>query len=509
MTSSQIFVLVFNSLALVVTLSAMMLVIFQGNWRTGIGPALFQFLGSLTILQGGTLLVHTGLLADLSDAWVEALLNVTLIGFFLVALTASALLLHAANTMKEVWVVIARSGVVALVVLQPALWSHNLFRLSRPLDDQLMGSPYTGLGQLMVGVCAAYVGLALYVGWRYRAQIDAPRLAGPVMGVAAIQIATMVSGTLREIALIGAAGGTASALLGSYLVEHQGLDPRTHRAPWIQAVCAIPQLIGSSQSFEQKLTSLAEQARRLVRADTVCIMRTIDSNWLEIAAATGSNTTLAGRRIRVGEGMAGRVMQTLSPMRVDNYHIWSGRVFDLDDVPIYASISVPLVYDGRVVGVMNAHETSPGRTFTNRDQSILEMLSPQAAVTLAAAHLQDDLRITQTYFRSVMDHATSAMMIFDSSGTMRALNSAAQQYLYILFGEQADPITVTQLAATAHGEQVMHALAKWMADPALISTLDSEYPSLGRLIIDLRTISSERTESPALLLIMRQPDPGL
>jgi putative methionine-R-sulfoxide reductase with GAF domain len=500
MTPSQVFALVSNSLALITTLSVVLLVIFQRNWRTRTNQSLLQSLGSLAILEGGTLLTLTGRLADLPDSAVEHLFNVTLIGFFLATLTGLALLLHMANAMKDAWVIISRTGVAALVVLQPALWDHHLFRFSKPLHKTLMGSPYTGLGRIAAGVCAIYIVLTLFAGWRYRKQINAPLLVAPVMSFAAIQALTISTSALRELALTGASGGIASLLLGYHLIEH--LDPRTSQARWMKTICAVSQVMGDTRSLEATLTTLAGHTRQLIRADVVTILRAIDTDRLEIVAASGQEPSMIGRQIRIGEGLAGRVMQTLSPMRVDDYHLWNGRAAHFDDVPIYASISVPLITNGGLVGTMNAHESSPGRVFTNHEQAILELLAPQVAITMAAARLEHDVHMTQTYLQAVMEYENAAAMIFDSAGRLCESNTAAQRYLRILLGEVGDPITVTQVAAQAEGEKLMHALARWMADPSFTPTLESEFPSLGWLIVDLRTITLNK---PALLMVLRQP----
>ena len=79
MTALQAFALASNSLALIVTLSVGLLVIYQ---RPRNIQSSLQYLGSLALLQGGTLLTLTARLTDLSDAVIEHLFNITLIGFF-------------------------------------------------------------------------------------------------------------------------------------------------------------------------------------------------------------------------------------------------------------------------------------------------------------------------------------------------------------------------------------------------------------------------------------------
>jgi putative methionine-R-sulfoxide reductase with GAF domain len=381
---------------------------------------------------------------------------------------------------------------------------YRLFRFADPLNQTLMGSPYTNVGRIAAGMCALYLALMLVAGWRYRRQIAAPLVVVPVMGLGVIQALTIISSTLRELALAGAVGGVASLVLAYHLIENLGFDPGTSQARWMKTIGAVSRVISDTRQFEQTLTDLAALARRLTHAGAVTILRAVDTNQFEIVAMAGEDTALLGRTIRGGEGLTGRVMQTLSPMRIDDYDIWNGRITALDDVPIHAMVSVPLIYNGKLVGAINAHETAPGRVFIDREQAILEWLAPQAAITLAAHRLDHDLNTARAYLQSVMDDRRAAVMIFDSTGKLCESNTASQRVLRILVDDATDSILVTRIVEQAQNEHLTHALARWMSDPASTPSLEVDFPSIGRLIVDLRTIRLERS-GPGLLMIMREP----
>jgi putative methionine-R-sulfoxide reductase with GAF domain len=325
-----------------------------------------------------------------------------------------------------------------------------------------------------------------------------------VIGLGAIQAVTIASGTLRELALAGAVGGIASLVLAYHLIENLGFDPGTSRARWMKTIGAVSRAISDTQQFEQTLIDLAALARRLTRADVVAILRVVDTDQLEISTLAGENTALLGRKIRSGEGLTGRVMQTLSPMRLDDYHAWDGRITAFDDVPLFAMVSVPLIYEGKLVGAINAHEMSPGRIFTTREQAILEWLAPQTALTLAAHDLDRDLRTTQAYLRAVMEDNRAAVMIFDSAGELCESNTAARRVLRILVDDATDSISVTRVAERTQSEHFMRALGQWMADSSSMPPLKIDVPSIGSLIVDLRAITLDNSE-PALLMVMREP----
>ncbi len=55
-----------------------------------------------------------------------------------------------------------------------------------------------------------------------------------------------------------------------------------------------------------------------------------------------------GVRLKMGEGMAGRVAQTRQTLIVDDYSTWEGRSPIYKDIPYHAVIEVPMVFGGAV-----------------------------------------------------------------------------------------------------------------------------------------------------------------
>lgn len=507
MSASLAFNLAVQLLAFIVTLSVLLLLLFWGQWRIATGRILFQFVGSLIVLQAGTLLIQTGVWAEVDHSVVEAFVSVALIGFFLVTLTLLALLLQAAQSMKEAWELVCRSGVAALVVLQPALWKHGLFMLSPLPDDKaVFNSAYTSLGKIIASFCVIYSLLIIYVGWHYWRRIDAPLLSGPVIGMAAVQVAALSAGTLHALSWIGIVGGVVSALLGYFLVRQSEIVPQDLRSVWVRAIRDISESITGSQPANETLAGIAEYARRLVRTDAVIILLAIGPDRLEVTANAGHITSVIGRQIRIGEGLAGRVMQTLQPMRVEHYRNWEGRSVEFDDMPFYASLSVPLIYEGTVVGVIDVYEMTPGRIFNDRDQLALELLVPHTTMTIVKARLQRELQAVRGYFQTVISHTTSAVLIYDSAGILREMNPAGQHYLRLLFGEAATTPTLVELAAQAQTPGFIDSLAQWAADPMGVHKFGTQYEPLGPVIVQLQTVPTGSLRSSDLMVMMRALD---
>jgi putative methionine-R-sulfoxide reductase with GAF domain len=491
MTAPLVLSILLDVLALVFTLSVLLLVLWQHTY-TSSGWALAQYLGSLALLQGSTFVAHFGLMADFPDFLVEGLVHLTIIGFALTMLTSLALVLHMAHRMQEAWIVICRSGVAGLVVLQPVLWQHGLLRLPDPLDEHLFGSPYTSTGQVLVIVGAAYLVLTVATTWHYRRRIDALVVIVAVIGVAVAQFATMTVGTLRELSLAAIVGGVFSGMLGYDLIRQAQLTPRSS---WLRTLHDATQAITRQQSVEQVLSHIAERTRLLIGTDTVSVLTAVDADRLQVTAMAGQHSAILGRYMQAGDGLAGRVMQTRQPMRISSYQTWDGRAADFETLPYYASMSVPLVYQDELVGVLNVHESTPERVFNNHDQMILELLAPQVAAAIGQFRLSSELDTIQQFLDALMTHTPAAVFLFGKDGHLRQANATAHHHLQAIAGDAA-ALTASELAAQAQDNRLTLALAGDMTEPL---TLDTSYPALGQVSVSLYPLG----DAPDVLWIMQ------
>lgn len=506
MPVSPLLLLLLNILALVFTLSVLLLVLWQGT-ESHTEQGLLLFLGSVALLQTGTLFTHAGLLLELSDLAVKFWFNMALLGFSLVTLHLLALLLGMAGALKEAWAIVYRSGLTALLVIQPMLWQQGLLELPTPLDDTLFGGSFTEAGNIFMICGLAYMALALWVAWRYWRQINAPWLVGPLVGMIAAQAISLTVPALREYSIASLSGGVVSGMLGYYVMEQARLVPVSPQIVWLQALRDVSQTLITNQALNDVMRNIAEQARRLVRADVVGILIEMGPDRLELVAIAGPCPQALGRQVRSGEGLGGRVMQTLQPMRVENYTTWSGRAADFEDLPFYASMCIPLVYCGKLVGMINVSETKPGRVFTDRDQTVLELMAPQAAIAIVKARLTHELNTVRAHCTAMMDAVPLALMIFDSFGVLVQANPVARAYLTRLMGETTSPPTVLEFAAQARDSRLTNAIIAWTTNLAQFQSLEVEYEGIGTLAVEMRAIPNKAPGTPDLLVMLRPSQP--
>lgn len=116
-----------------------------------------------------------------------------------------------------------------------------------------------------------------------------------------------------------------------------------------------------------------------------------ETGLIEIVGGRGLHQDVQNfLRLKVGEGIAGKVVETGKVIRVDS----------LDDCPEYkthgeagrmrgALLALPLVAKGRCFGVVNLHEKQDGSAFDESDESILKTLAEIAAVAFENSRLYD------------------------------------------------------------------------------------------------------------------------
>ena len=124
------------------------------------------------------------------------------------------------------------------------------------------------------------------------------------------------------------------------------------------------------------------------------------TNELEIVSATQASLPI-GTRLKMGEGMAGRVAEKREALIVDDYQNWEGRSAQYADQPFAAVLEVPMLYRGELIGVIAAyhlHSENPpagkeDRGFTQEDLRLVSLFAASAAGAIYSARLFDAERL--------------------------------------------------------------------------------------------------------------------
>lgn len=411
----EIILIIINGFALVLSISILILTIWQ-NPGTGVGGALTRFILSLILLNASVLLTFGSLVMFGSGSGYGRLFDLlSLAAFSLNSLMAFGLIIHAADQMREIWVVLSRAGVVGLLLLQWPLWTGQLFTSNDTV--MLTLERYTPTGLVVVTMNLAYIVLGISAGIAWRNRIR-PRIL--LIGLIVLLVGqglTLVFALLRQIAFPSLLSSVVGTVIGVALVRMQFFNPLNMRTAQLDAITELARIMSGRGRLPEVLNVVAEQARAALNTDVALVFLVDRESKLVIAAQQGGAVPLLGRILYAGEGLAGRVYQLQETLTNPNYHAWDGRSEVFNDIRFYGSLSVPILDGDDCVGVLNLHEIKPGRSFTERDQRTIQMIAALAALSISHKKQRAELDHLRAHLPA-FDKRSTGSLHFDENGTL-------------------------------------------------------------------------------------------
>ena len=160
--------------------------------------------------------------------------------------------------------------------------------------------------------------------------------------------------------------------------------------------------LGTLREIGQAITGRLELSA-VLEAVVMGVMRLLDnplaqiilwdeaSQSLHYGAAVGSQAERVRRQVfELGRGTNGTVALTRKPMVLDDYQASPYALPGFPDV--VATITVPILFGDRLLGVLHSHTTQPGKRFTPDDLRLLQMLAAQAAIAIENARLYGEIQ---------------------------------------------------------------------------------------------------------------------
>jgi signal transduction histidine kinase/CheY-like chemotaxis protein len=237
----------------------------------------------------------------------------------------------------------------------------------------------------------------------------------------------------------------------SIAVDHARLDAQVRdQVRDLNAVRETLLDITAQLDLPETLHAIAERARALVSAQGSAIyLLDAERHDLELVANTGLERDYRGRRLALGEGLAGKVAASGQPLIVDNYQTWEGRAEAYAGEPITAVAGVPLEWQGQVIGVLNVLDDVERRAFTQADIQRLMLLAPQAAIAITNARLFEETRRHLADLNAVRQTLLDITAQLDLSQTLAAIAERAVQLvaargclIYLLDREAGELVVV-------------------------------------------------------------------
>jgi signal transduction histidine kinase len=192
----------------------------------------------------------------------------------------------------------------------------------------------------------------------------------------------------------------------------------------VELASRVPQL-------NDLLSLVLERTMRTVRASIGSIMLLDhERQVLRVVAARGLPEDVIGSaEVRVGEGIAGKVVQLGEPVLVED--IATDPRFGKPNEPKYGSgafMCLPVRVEDRIIGVVNLAKSAaaaPSPAFSPTDLQFLNTLMTHIAYAVDNARLLQEARLSATRLRSAMEDLRTTRNRVVEGETLRAMGQMA------------------------------------------------------------------------------------
>jgi GAF domain-containing protein len=207
--------------------------------------------------------------------------------------------------------------------------------------------------------------------------------------------------------------------------------------------------VTSQLDQKQVLTTVIEQAVKLLAARSGGIYEYRSAEGELAIIADFKRPHYVGSALRLGDGMAGRLIETGAPyLIVDDYDNWPGRAQGYQDSRSFGAVlEVPMKWQGASIGVLYVDD-AVGRRFTDREAELLSAFADQAAVALMNAQFLSRERDARNRSQLLV----RASRVVGEAGT---LSEGLRQLTEMLSELLGRPICQVWVAAEGEGSLIL------------------------------------------------------
>jgi signal transduction histidine kinase len=211
---------------------------------------------------------------------------------------------------------------------------------------------------------------------------------GGVVGVLHVGSLKEREFTPNELELLQLAGDRAAIAIEHARVFEAERSARTK----LERVQAVTDIALAPLELDELLPVLLTRIRDVLGADTCAVLLLDeDRNELVARAALGIEEEVEhGVRIPLGKGFAGRIAASGRPLILDD--LAEAEVVNpiLREKGITSMLGVPLLVQGRSIGVLHVGTLTP-RRFTQDDEELLQLVADRVAVAIERGRLHEEL----------------------------------------------------------------------------------------------------------------------
>jgi GAF domain-containing protein len=236
-------------------------------------------------------------------------------------------------------------------------------------------------------------------------------------------------------------GAQVVSPLTARLLWGYGVSARDRKAELLQALHEVVESVNLTVDADELFARMLEIAMGVTGADGGSLMLLDpERGELAIRQAIGVEPELWPKiRVALGEGIAGRVAADARPLKLRGKADRETFRVVRERLDVESALCVPLVHEGRVLGVLNLHHSERADAFDDDDLAFAEQLGRLDAEIIARAQEHEALRSQASRYaavREVRRALSGPAPLLDRLGTLcrlvaeRVGGGIATLYLY-------------------------------------------------------------------------------
>ncbi|MDP2210195.1 MAG: PAS domain S-box protein [Candidatus Aquicultor sp.] len=235
-------------------------------------------------------------------------------------------------------------------------------------------------------------------------------------------------------------GETIEQLESTQRELHTTVEVSREQEKQLAVINSFSVMLSKSLEFEEVMKTTVDMVKGIMQVEVVLVFSLHENlEELRLIAYSGihEDSATALERMRLGEGVCGRVAETGQPLMVDDITKEPELCNEtVKDEQLKSEISVPLMAHGKIMGTLCV-ATRSERKLKPADVELLRALGNLIGVAMRNVNLYSErmvaaeqLRLSEKRYRQIFENAHDAIWVQDLSGTVIAANQAAGE----LFG---------------------------------------------------------------------------